>query len=259
MRIALTSDLHLEGDRDAWQPVLTVSANVLVLAGDIIEVRKAYEHAEFYAAVSAAFEHVIVVMGNHEHWHGNIAYTEERYRKFLSQWSNIHLLEKDFTIIDGVVFAGCTLWGGMNNGNPLTFYHCDRAVNDSRRITAVTGKNYHKWHSELTYREHCKSKAWLADFLASVSMPTVVVTHHAPSEESVPTHYRTARDYHSNGAYWSDMTPLMNNHVRVWCHGHMHSPSDYMVGNTRVLNHPRGYPGWDQTKDWEPLVFIVEP
>jgi predicted NBD/HSP70 family sugar kinase len=30
--------------------------------------------------------------------------------------------------------------------------------------------------------------------------------------------------------------------IKCWVHGHTHSTHDYMIGNTRVLCNPRGYP-----------------
>ena len=48
-----------------------------------------------------------------------------------------------------------------------------------------------------------------------------------------------------NGGYASDMEDFIhrNNHIKLWVHGHTHSPSDYMVGDTRVVCNPLGYPG----------------
>ena len=30
--------------------------------------------------------------------------------------------------------------------------------------------------------------------------------------------------------------------ARLWLHGHTHAPRDYVVGTTRVVCNPRGYP-----------------
>jgi len=34
--------------------------------------------------------------------------------------------------------------------------------------------------------------------------------------------------------------------IKLWTHGHMHDPSDYLVEETRVVCNPRGYVGYEQ-------------
>jgi Icc-related predicted phosphoesterase len=68
----------------------------------------------------------------------------------------------------------------------------------------------------------------------------VVVTHHAPSPESIPAAFNGDA---FNPAFASDMRRFIaETGARLWVHGHLHSPADYMVGATRVLANPRGYP-----------------
>jgi hypothetical protein len=48
-----------------------------------------------------------------------------------------------------------------------------------------------------------------------------------------------------NGGYASNLSEFILDHPRIkaWTHGHMHQQFDYMVGDTRVVCNPRGYPG----------------
>jgi hypothetical protein len=73
----------------------------------------------------------------------------------------------------------------------------------------------------------------------------VVITHHAPSFASVNEKY--AHEKTMNGGYASELTEFVLDHtnIKVWVHGHMHDPVDYMIENTRVLSHPRGYYGFE--------------
>jgi hypothetical protein len=50
-----------------------------------------------------------------------------------------------------------------------------------------------------------------------------------------------------NGGYHSRLSDFILDHpnIKVWCHGHMHNFTDYMVGDTRVLANPRGYKGYE--------------
>ncbi len=76
------------------------------------------------------------------------------------------------------------------------------------------------------------------------AMPTVVVTHHAPSPQSLgkPPPFDAEA-----AAYASDLSDLLG-WAGLWVHGHIHKRLDYGVANnrgglTRVLANPRGYAG----------------
>jgi hypothetical protein len=90
---------------------------------------------------------------------------------------------------------------------------------------------------------HRISRRWLAErLLEQTNVPTVVVTHHAPHPLSLEP--GGMADPLCAG-YASDCSGLMANQVRLWIHGHVHSVSDYRVGDTRVVCNPRGYwPNW---------------
>ena len=79
--------------------------------------------------------------------------------------------------------------------------------------------------------------------------PTVVVTHHAPHPRSLMTTPGDRDDL--DACYASDLTWMMGKHSpALWIHGHTHVPSDYMIGSTRVVCNPRGYPGEIQHARW---------
>jgi Icc-related predicted phosphoesterase len=78
------------------------------------------------------------------------------------------------------------------------------------------------------------------DFLKAVCRPgDIVVTHHAPHPKSVGPDFVGDK---LNPLYASDLEELiLDLKPALWCHGHMHSSSDYMIGDTRVVANPRGY------------------
>jgi hypothetical protein len=85
--------------------------------------------------------------------------------------------------------------------------------------------------------------------------PLVVCTHHAPTYQSVADEYKSQREM--NGGYASDLSEFIldNENIKFWTHGHMHDPSDYMVGQCRVLCNPRGYKGYEQrVNEFDPTV-----
>lgn len=79
---------------------------------------------------------------------------------------------------------------------------------------------------------------WLErELVTSNPEKTVVVTHHAPHEQSVPDEYKS---HPLSPAYASDLSRLLGR-SKLWIHGHIHFNADYMVGATRVICNPRGY------------------
>jgi predicted phosphodiesterase len=78
----------------------------------------------------------------------------------------------------------------------------------------------------------------------------------APSFASVNKKY--AHEKTMNGAYASDLSEFIldNENIKVWVHGHMHDPVDYMIGDTRVVSNPRGYIGHEDTSGFNPDFYF---
>lgn len=112
-------------------------------------------------------------------------------------------------------------------------------MNDYRRIRTLP--YYKRLRPSDTRQLHAQSRKWLEDELLGLrGRKVVVVTHHAPSPESIPAAFEGDA---FNPAFASDMRRFIpETGAKLWVHGHLHSPSDYMVGDTRVLANPRGYP-----------------
>ena len=144
MKIAICSDIHLEfGDINLQN---TENADVLILGGDIcvaadigkpdpnniMEGARSNRITDFFKRCSFQFPHVVYVMGNHEHYHGDFATSGNKLKSLLesNQLSNVYLLDKEIKKIDDVTFVGGTLWTDMNNDDDLTKYHVTRRMND---------------------------------------------------------------------------------------------------------------------------------
>ncbi|MEW8692247.1 MAG: hypothetical protein AB2535_14320 [Candidatus Thiodiazotropha endolucinida] len=102
---------------------------------------------------------------------------------------------------------------------------------------------------------HEASRDWLAIMLAEpFDGRTVVVTHHAPSSQSV--HPRYARDL-LTPAFASNMENLMDsNRAALWIHGHTHDSFDYEIYETRVVCNPRGYSPEALNPDFRPDCVV---
>ena len=147
MKIAYCDDLHLEFDRITLEN--TEQADVLVLAGDICLVSQlgpypddAFELLygrngrihDFFTNCAKEFKHIIYVLGNHEHYRYDIKESLATLRKHLGYIKNLHILERESVVIDGITFLGATLWTDMNSGHDETIDRVSYAMNDFRII-----------------------------------------------------------------------------------------------------------------------------
>lgn len=308
MKIAVTSDIHLEFGglvlHNADQ------ADVVILGGDICvavdlnepdglgitEMRHTQRFHELMESASKNFKDVIMIMGNHEHYHGDYAESANKIRKHLKDYSNVHFLDKESVDIDGVRFFGGTLWTDFDCGNgPGDEYAMQmisgmmndfRGVENSARMESVKRYVYNydkdgriqldehgreivheefhkrpaKFSPEDCYEDHQAFMKALQKALdeTPAGVPVVVCGHHAPSKAS--THPRYKNETVMNSAYSSDLTEFMldNPNIKLWTHGHTHEDFDYMVGSTRIVCNPRGYVNYEaRTQQWQPKIVEV--
>ena len=246
MKIQLLSDLHLEFEHYEY-PV--TDADVVVLAGDIHTKGRAVD----WIQDQFRDKPVIYVLGNHE-------YYKKIYPKLASdlvkqtEGTNIHVLENRTIEIDGVNFLGCTLWTdfALFGDARLAGFECQQVMNDYKKIRRLP--NFAKMRSIDFAIIHQESKRWLESTLQDLDgQKNVVITHHAPSIQSVdPVHHNDI----TTAAYASDLEELIRDHEPLlWLHGHIHTSSDYMIDNCRVICNPKGYPG-EINSEYEPSKLI---
>ena len=279
MKIAICSDLHLEfGTISLENPG---DVDVLILSGDICVARdmmhhdphgivdfgKSSRYHTFFQECSARFPHVLYVVGNHEHYHGDFKYTISDLKKYLGYLTNLHILDKEIFELNDTVFVGGTLWTDMNKEDPLTLHMISKMMNDFRCVDnsnrEVTFKTFDednkptfrtriaRFSPEDAVEDHKK----MLDYIRIIYEQTppwktvVVVGHHTPSHNSCHPRYKDDREM--NGGYHSDLSEFMLDRpaIKLWTHGHTHEVFDYMVGECRVVCNPRGYIGYEQLAD----------
>ncbi len=249
MKIQLLSDLHVEF-HDYDYP--GTDADVVVLAGDI----HVGERGLLWAAERIRNRPVVYVLGNHEFYGKTWPDLIDKLKQMASG-SNIHILEKDVVTVDGVNFLGCTLWTdyALYGDSRLSGQYCQMVMNDHRKIRR--SPEYARMRAMDFAAIHRQSRQWLDEQLRLHSgQCNVVVTHHAPSIQSVPEH-RAADE--ATAAYASDLEAFISEHQpSAWLHGHVHHNADYTIDNCRVLCNPKGYWG-EENPGFEPeLVFTPE-
>jgi hypothetical protein len=112
-------------------------------------------------------------------------------------------------------------------------------MNDYKKIRV--SPTYKKCRPSFTVAWHNHSKKWLSkEIQKSEESRIVVVTHHAPSILSIR---EKDRNDPLRAAYASNMDDFISSSkVTLWVHGHIHTASDYHVGETRIICNPLGYP-----------------
>jgi Icc-related predicted phosphoesterase len=306
MKIALASDIHLE-----FGPITldnTEGADVLVLAGDIcvakhfVDGRPTYlqhlakEYRQFFDHVTREFPHVIYIMGNHEHYSGDVAHTYSILREHLD-YGNLHILEKEVWQHQDVTFIGGTLWTDMNRSDPLTLSYTRNAMNDFREVLnsnrmvvrqvpvyeknplwtpdGQNGSQYSKdatgaminigykskeeparWTPEDSVTDHERMLAYVKNIVAERANEKFVVVGH-----HCPSEQSVAAQYKGdmlNGAFRSSLDDFIEQRpqIRYWLHGHTHHNFNYWIGETRVVCNPRGYIGYESSADWFKLQYM---
>lgn len=304
MKLAIASDIHLEFGGITFYN--REGADVLVLAGDICVAQHftdgkptyrqimAREYREFFDHVCKEFEHVVYIMGNHEHYSGDVAKTYRILKEHLD-YGNLHILEKEIWTHQGYTFVGGTLWTDMDQEDPVAMSYAQNAMNDFREVLnsdrmvarqvpiyeknplwtgdGQNGGMYNKDDSGAMIRIGYKVKEeparWtpadsvadhkkMMDYINIVTRDPgnyIVVGHHCPSELSVSGEYKGNL---LNAAFRSQLDDFIEARPQIglWIHGHTHNNFDYQIGATRVVCNPRGYIGYEASADQFKLQYV---
>lgn len=245
MKIAVLSDLHNEFGV-TYRPSETVlSADVIVLAGDIDLGTKGAE----WALKTFPNKHLIYVAGNHEFYNRVYEDVVEALEKIAEDNENFYFLNGRSVNIDDVRFIGGTLWTDFG-GNPANAAICKHMINDFKCIRRHGDlpfetqfveqlNNWHKSHIIYDLTHHRAEK-------------NVVVTHFAPSWQSIHPNFAGSVTNHYFATHLESIIEELK--PNIWIHGHVHNHFDYMVGETRVVSNPRGYvrSQWHETRLYDP-------
>lgn len=237
MKIAYISDVHLESFRYDMPDLVKVDADVLVLAGDIINGYAPESFIAFFVDACHKYKKVFYVLGNHEHYGSDINKTKNKLQALFDAHYlvNISILEKQSEIFEDVIFYGATFWS-----NPKYPFMVERALNDYELI------NDGDRHLRIarTISEYDKASQALMNLTINMNyeQSLVVISHNAPTSLSIPDRYK---GYSLNEAFANNQGDMIADtpEIVLWIHGHTHNPSNYMVGDTRVVANPIGYFG----------------
>lgn len=231
MKVSVHSDLHFEFGEGFITN--TNNAKVLLLAGDILvandNITKQY-YGSLVKEMVKQYDYVLAIPGNHEYYDGDI----DEVNAYLDAWYTslgVTFLQNRSIVIDGYKIIGTTLWSDID---PLRSFMITQQVSDFYLIS---------WKNKRFFADDAKTLFdeqlnYLIDELET-DMPCIVMTHHAPSYQSIAPQYALSD---INSAFASNLDNVIKAYRPVlWVHGHMHNSSDYYIDNTRIVCNPRGY------------------
>jgi Icc-related predicted phosphoesterase len=263
MKIFCISDLHLEFYAN-WQELFSQikkklpKADVLVLAGDIgytMNIKDTDNFKDNYEQLVREFknmyDHVVIVSGNHEYYQAHaLGYDFSHIDKNITDIAKkykCNYLNKSTVVIQGVQFIGLTLWSRLQKKMEII-----QRTNDIKKCFY----NIDQYNQEFE-----DSFKWLRNQLIdnpkNESLPTVVITHHLPSNKLC---HEKFKDNPMNSLFYTNILDELNlQNVRYWFCGHTHEANKIIHKNedsaTTVIVNPFGYPKEQDTRDtdmfWE--------
>lgn len=254
MRAWIFSDLHIDRNPN-FRFTSIPDADVCFCAGDITE-GGPKSSIRWLGKFVAPYMPVVFVPGNHEFYRSSIGEGLEEACELADRYDNLVLLAGDSILLNGYRFIGTTLWTdfGLNADPALAIATAREHLDDYRQIK-MTKKPSKRFTPRLSQMLHWQS---VADIISThqvkLRVPTIVITHHAPSLMSVPPDLLS-----------DSLTPTLASRLEhhileyqplLWVHGHIHAPSSYLIGNTRVICNPLGHSGDRSRQTFIPDLVI---
>lgn len=256
LRVRLLSDLHLEFAEFEIQSLDGDSDTILILAGDIMV---GTTDRDFVLSACGRFKHVIYILGNHEFYNCTHGRLVNDWRAIASGVDNLHFLENDCVVIDGVRFLGATAWTDFNGDDAKSKAYAKNSMSCFSRIRVEDGNKVRTLTPSDTVEMYSKTRSFL---LGELKKPqgdwnkTVVITHHLPTDDCVSPLFVGSP---LNPAFHGAMGDIIDAHcIDLWCYGHTHTSSSRTRSGTLMVNNSRGYTGYETTTEtgFNPTLVI---
>lgn len=221
MKFGIFSDLHMEFQPWLFEP----EADVFYLnAGDTHPQQLT---RDYFTKIMGP--NYFYIYGNHDYYGGSF------------KNADLDVFERELP--NGMTIAGATLW---TNISAVRWYDFCNYMMDGRVI------------KDLTYDRYMNAHETHKHFLFN-SGADIWVIHHLPSFQSVHEDYRNSDGNDFFATELSYQILEMKKPPKLIVHGHTHKAMNYMIGNTRVICHPRGYPNEnDWFANYKPLIVEID-
>ncbi|KZZ39255.1 metallophosphoesterase, partial [Oleiphilus sp. HI0117] len=239
-KIAIHSDLHMElqGAPMYW---LEFTPDILVLAGDV---HKACDIQKILPLLTEFRPNmdIVFVPGNHEYYGcKNMIETEQALREEFSKSKQIHFLQCDSKVVQGVRFIGCTGWTTLSALKNEEFPNVEPVIADRINDFHYIGMGDHKFSTQECIELGHQQREWLKQQLQATQdekLPSMVVTHFSPSLQ-----FRNKQ--HSideiTAYFCNEHIDLIDSYAPdYWVFGHTHFNVDEIRGRTRIISNQHG-------------------
>jgi predicted phosphohydrolase len=238
MKIDIWSDIHVDHWRDRWRAYVPVErSKVLICAGDIGEM--CWPRAvDTLKELCKLWEEVYYLPGNHDYYESSFAHIDPILLKLENEISNLTILRTgQIHKLGDYKLIGDTAWVPKHNN--LIRY----PINDLKLISDILPGMYNRF------------SAW-RDFLQAEADPnTIVVTHHLPAEDCIAAPFK-GDNY--NCWFMGDCKDIiLDKKPKIYIYGHTHHAFDFMLGETRMICNPQGYPGERSSNQLGPITINI--
>jgi predicted phosphodiesterase len=244
MKAQLLSDIHSEFYKNPLEFLdsLEFSPNLdfLLLPGDLVvpcsQGKEKTKRVVDYFARKA--RHCIFTCGNHCYYYG----TKEAAEGILISVmpSNFHWLRNSVETVDGIGFFGGAMWFPDAPHNKMY---------EDQLSDFLVIRGFKDWVYEENHKFIEAGKKYITD-------KTIVLTHHVPAYSVVAPVFQGDN---LNRFFVCDMTHLiLKRKPPLWVYGHTHLPGNRMMGETRIVANPYGYPlERKNLGPYPPVVFEI--
>ena len=268
MKARLVSDLHIDVNRDGNFGFRHKECDVLFIAGDIAGDYRREEKFLNGLATDLTCP-IFVVAGNHLGYDyyknqaleglweikpnpldGEKLWSIKHIKKNVPE--NVHYLDNDYVELENyIVFGGCMYSDyKLYPNEDLSKRSGEMYLNDFRYVRIHDKKlNVVRPINTDDYQNlHKKFVQKLKKCIKETDKDIIVLSHFAPSIQSISDKYLDQGNVYLNASYASNMENfiLQNERIKYWHHGHVHDSFDYMIGQCRVICSPYGYSGREQ-------------
>lgn len=242
LKIQYISDLHLEmfknGNYWSEHPLKPVG-DILILAGDIINLTKIHINHSFFDNISENFEQVFMIPGNHEFY--NLQDYSLLGKKTLDidirhnvkLYNNKSILYKDINFVFTMLWSHIPKAYASTVANGMMCFSCIKELDNFFVSKPITIKRYNELHQDCRF--------FLMNALADIKEgKTIVVTHHAPTISCVSKQYKDSSIRH--GFYSEQYDIIKNSNIDYWIYGHTHKNMEEIeIYGTKLVTNQCGY------------------